>query len=107
MRYGVYFPTYGDFADARLLADMAREAEAAGWDGFFLWDHLALNWPEHVVDSTVALAAVATVTSRIRFGPMVTAPTRRRPWKLAREVASLDRAVWWPPHLRRRPGHLR
>jgi alkanesulfonate monooxygenase SsuD/methylene tetrahydromethanopterin reductase-like flavin-dependent oxidoreductase (luciferase family) len=31
-----------------------------------------------------------TMTERIRFGPMVTPLPRRRPWKLAREAASLD-----------------
>jgi probable F420-dependent oxidoreductase len=43
-----------------------------------------------VVDPWIALAAIAMATERIRIGPMVTALPRRRPWKLAREAASLD-----------------
>jgi len=39
----------------------------------------------------VALTAIAAATSHVIIGPMVTPPTRRRPQKLAREVASLDR----------------
>lgn len=40
MRFGLYLPTEGDFADVRLLARLAHEAEEAGWDGFFIWDEL-------------------------------------------------------------------
>ncbi|MGH2485616.1 MAG: hypothetical protein ACRDHE_06360 [Ktedonobacterales bacterium] len=40
MKFGLDMPTTGEFADARVLAALAGEAEAAGWDGFFLWDAL-------------------------------------------------------------------
>jgi probable F420-dependent oxidoreductase len=74
------------------LARLAREAEAAGWDGFFIWDVFGGDSaaPTPVVDPWIALAAIAATTERIRFGPMVTPLPRRRPWKLAREAASLD-----------------
>ena len=36
MKYGVSVPPFGDYGDARYLADRAREAEDAGWDGFFI-----------------------------------------------------------------------
>jgi len=92
MRYGLYIPPFGDYADARVLADLARDAEEAGWDGFFLWDHLTLEYEPDapMVDIWVALTAIAMRTERIRFGPLVTPIARRRPWKLARETASLD-----------------
>lgn len=90
MKYGLYLPNFGAFGDARLLADMAHDAEQAGWDGFFLWDHIARTVTPHVVDTWVALTAIAMSTSSIRFGPLVTPLPRRRPWKLARETASLD-----------------
>ena len=75
-----------------MLADMAYEAEEAGWDGFFLWDtiHYLADNRESVCDPWVALAAIAMRTQRIRIGPMVTPLSRRRPWKLARETVSLD-----------------
>lgn len=91
MKYGIYMPPGEDFADPRSLADLAREAEQAGWDGFFIWDHMVLGCSERVLDPWVGLAAVAMVTSRIRIGTMVTPIPRRRPWKLARETATLDR----------------
>ncbi|HSB02371.1 MAG TPA: LLM class flavin-dependent oxidoreductase, partial [Anaerolineales bacterium] len=90
MKYGLYLPNFGAFADARLLANLARDAEQAGWDGFFLWDHIARPWVTQVVDTWVALSAIALNTTTIRFGPLVTPLPRRRPWKLARETASLD-----------------
>ncbi|HLW03686.1 MAG TPA: LLM class flavin-dependent oxidoreductase [Ktedonobacterales bacterium] len=80
MQYGVTFPA----VDARTLADLAQEAEAAGWDGVFVWD---LIWG---IDPWVSLAAVAMVTSRVRLGTMLTPLSRRRPWKVASEVTTLD-----------------
>ncbi len=87
MQFGIHIPIFNELADARLLAGLASDAEAAGWDGFFLWDHIAGN----AVDTWVALTAIALQTTRLRFGPLVTPLPRRRPWKVAREAASLDR----------------
>ena len=94
MRWALDVPNFGDFADIRLIADVAAAAEAAGWDGFFIWDHIA---PEFVpgatvptADVTVALTAIALATERVRFGALVTPLPRRRVQKVARELASLD-----------------
>lgn len=90
MRYGLVFPSM----DVHVVPDLAAEAEAAGWDGVFIPDCI---WIEGVEDEAlgydpwITLAAVATRTERIRFGTMITPPSRRRPWKLARETVSLDR----------------
>ncbi|KAB8141652.1 LLM class flavin-dependent oxidoreductase [Chloroflexia bacterium SDU3-3] len=89
MRYGIYLPNFGPYGDACALAELACEAEQAGWDGFFLWDHIA-GWDLPMADPWVALAAVAMRTSRIRIGTTVTPLPRRRPWKLAREATTLD-----------------
>jgi alkanesulfonate monooxygenase SsuD/methylene tetrahydromethanopterin reductase-like flavin-dependent oxidoreductase (luciferase family) len=89
-RSGVSVPIFGEF-DARCLAALAASAEQAGWDGFFCWDHLLWDpQGEGVTDTTVALSAIALATERVTFGPLVTPLARRRPWKLAREVAALD-----------------
>ena len=89
MKYGIYLPNFGPFGNARVLADLAHDAETAGWDGFFLWDHIA-GFDLPIVDPWVALAAVAMNTRSIRFGTTVTPLPRRRPWKVARETVSLD-----------------
>jgi alkanesulfonate monooxygenase SsuD/methylene tetrahydromethanopterin reductase-like flavin-dependent oxidoreductase (luciferase family) len=89
MKYGIYLPNFGPYGDASVLATLAREAEDAGWDGFFLWDHIA-GYQMPMVDVWVALTAVAVNTRRIRIGTTVTPLPRRRPWKVARETVSID-----------------
>jgi alkanesulfonate monooxygenase SsuD/methylene tetrahydromethanopterin reductase-like flavin-dependent oxidoreductase (luciferase family) len=89
MQYGIYLPNFGPYGDARVLASLARDAENAGWDGFFLWDHMA-GHALPFVDPWVALTAIALNTQRIRVGTTVTPLPRRRPWKIARETVSLD-----------------
>ncbi len=92
MKYGIYAPCFGDYGDARTVAELAREGEEAGWDGFFIWDHILFSMGARtaVVDPWVALAAAAMNTERIRLGPLITPLARRRPWKVAREAVSLD-----------------
>jgi alkanesulfonate monooxygenase SsuD/methylene tetrahydromethanopterin reductase-like flavin-dependent oxidoreductase (luciferase family) len=92
MNYGLSMPNFGVDVSARGFAEQARAAEAAGWDGFFLWDHLLAFGPGPiaVVDPWVALTAAAMLTSRVRLGTLVTPLPRRRPTTLARQIASLD-----------------
>lgn len=90
MFFAIDTPNFGDYSEPRLLAELAKEAEDAGWDGFFLWDHIGADWPLPVADPWIALAAMAMTTRRIKLGPLVTPLPRRRPWKLARETATLD-----------------
>ena len=42
-------------------------------------------------DPWVVLTAMAMRTERVRLGALVFAPSRRRPWKLAREAMTVDR----------------
>jgi alkanesulfonate monooxygenase SsuD/methylene tetrahydromethanopterin reductase-like flavin-dependent oxidoreductase (luciferase family) len=92
MHYGISLPNFGTSLDARELARLAREAEQAGWDGFFIWDHLLAfaPGPVPVVDPWVALTAIALATERMRIGPMATPLPRRRPTTLARQTVSVD-----------------
>ena len=94
MRFAINTPNVGLFSDVRLLAQLAHEAEDAGWDGFFLWDHIGSGsdwpWPMQVADPWIALTAMAMTTKRIKIGPLVTPLPRRRPWQVAREAVSLD-----------------
>jgi alkanesulfonate monooxygenase SsuD/methylene tetrahydromethanopterin reductase-like flavin-dependent oxidoreductase (luciferase family) len=91
VRCAVGLPNLGDYGDPRLLVELAKRAEDAGWDGMFVWDHLAYEKPEWpAADPYVTVAAIAASTERIRLGVMVSILARRRPWKFARETASLD-----------------
>ncbi len=76
MRYGFVFPG----GDAAVALRFGVEAEATGWDGFFMWE------PVWGVDPWVTLGAVAARTQRIRLGTMLTPVSRRRPRKLASET---------------------
>ncbi|MEW1843498.1 LLM class flavin-dependent oxidoreductase [Nonomuraea angiospora] len=92
LRSALWLPLFDDLADPRVVASLAADAEEAGWDGCFVWDHLRWRAPvRQVADPWIALAAIATVTERLRLGPMVSALARRRPVKVARETATLDR----------------
>ncbi len=92
VRYGICVPNLAEFSDPRRVAALARRAEEAGWDGFFVWDHVVFAYgvPE-TADPWVLLTVIATATERIRLGPLVTPVARRRPGTLARQATSLDR----------------
>jgi alkanesulfonate monooxygenase SsuD/methylene tetrahydromethanopterin reductase-like flavin-dependent oxidoreductase (luciferase family) len=92
LKHGIFIPNFGPFGDPHILVELAVEAERSGWDGLFLWDHISLEGERTggIVDPWITLAAIATATSRIRLGTLVTPTPRRRPWKLAREASTLD-----------------
>jgi alkanesulfonate monooxygenase SsuD/methylene tetrahydromethanopterin reductase-like flavin-dependent oxidoreductase (luciferase family) len=95
MQFAIDLPPFGPFSDPNLVADLAQEAEEAGWNGFFLWDHITYNLedspePLAIADPWIHLAAMALRTTAIKLGPMVTPLARRRPWKVARETVTLD-----------------
>jgi alkanesulfonate monooxygenase SsuD/methylene tetrahydromethanopterin reductase-like flavin-dependent oxidoreductase (luciferase family) len=92
VRFAVGIPNHHEFGDPALVVELGRAAEAAGWDGVFLWDHMAAREPAiDALDPWVTLGALAAVTERVRLGALVTPIPRRRPWKLARETVTLDR----------------
>lgn len=80
------------FTDATTVVTLAVEAEQAGWDGVFLWDHLVFirRLRLDVHDPWVALGAIAQATKRVRLGTLVTPLARRRPWIVAKHLTTLD-----------------
>jgi alkanesulfonate monooxygenase SsuD/methylene tetrahydromethanopterin reductase-like flavin-dependent oxidoreductase (luciferase family) len=85
MKYGFIIPT----GDIHTVAELAAEAESAGWDGAFYWDGINIqNYPGF--DPWVTMAAMAMRTTRVRLGAIVSPLSRRRPWKVARETVSVD-----------------
>ncbi len=92
MQYGLSFPNGGLTGDPRTAAELAALAEAAGWDGIFLEDYIVWQGHQEVptYDPWIMLAAMATRTTRVKLGIMVTPLIRRRPWKVAKEAVTLD-----------------
>ncbi|MFW9918246.1 MAG: LLM class flavin-dependent oxidoreductase [Candidatus Thorarchaeota archaeon] len=93
MKHGIYIANYALQGEPSKFVQLAIEAERAEWDGFFIWDHI---YPDpiniqQVTDPWITLAAIAASTDSIRLGTTVTPLPRRRPQKVAREVATLDR----------------
>jgi alkanesulfonate monooxygenase SsuD/methylene tetrahydromethanopterin reductase-like flavin-dependent oxidoreductase (luciferase family) len=91
VKYGIYTPNFGKSSHPETLAMLASEAETAGWDGFFLWDHLIERKQRiPITDSFIALSAIAQQTHRIRIGTTVTPLPKLKPWIVARQTVALD-----------------
>jgi hypothetical protein len=80
MKFGFVFPG----GNPQAAIEFARETEAHGWDGFFVWE------PVYGIDPWVTLGGIAAQTERIKIGTLLTPPSRRRPWKLASEALTVD-----------------
>jgi alkanesulfonate monooxygenase SsuD/methylene tetrahydromethanopterin reductase-like flavin-dependent oxidoreductase (luciferase family) len=92
VRSALWLPLFDELCDPVAVARLAAEAQEAGWHGVFVWDHLRWQPPvTHVADAWITLAAIAAAAEQLRFGPMVVSVPRRRPAKVARETATLDR----------------
>jgi alkanesulfonate monooxygenase SsuD/methylene tetrahydromethanopterin reductase-like flavin-dependent oxidoreductase (luciferase family) len=97
MRFAVVVPCGGECASPATLAELARVAEAAGWDAMLLEDYLWYHNANYhstpdvpTYDPWIGLAAMALRRTRLRLGTSVTPLSRWRPWHLARVVMSLD-----------------
>jgi alkanesulfonate monooxygenase SsuD/methylene tetrahydromethanopterin reductase-like flavin-dependent oxidoreductase (luciferase family) len=90
VKHGIFLPPFAQLADPRRVARLAADAERVGWDGFYIWDHMLAEPGMAVAEAWTTLAAIAMTTATIRIGPLVTPLARRRPWVLARQIATLD-----------------
>jgi alkanesulfonate monooxygenase SsuD/methylene tetrahydromethanopterin reductase-like flavin-dependent oxidoreductase (luciferase family) len=89
---GIAVPNFAE--DPAGLIELGVAAEQAGFDGYFLWDHIVFSDSGDgppIADPWLVLGVVASRTTRIKLGTMITPVPRRRPWQLARQTATLDR----------------
>jgi len=91
MRYAIDIAPLGELSDPHAIVRLAVAAEAAGWDGLSIWDSLGVSIGTSAPDPFVALAAVASATTRLRLIASVIALPRRRPQLVAQSAATLDR----------------
>jgi probable F420-dependent oxidoreductase len=96
------------FQDAEAIAVLAREAEAAGVESLWTFEHvvvplqyesrypydksgkMALTPETNFVDPLICLSWVAAVTSRLRLGTGVNILSQSNPLVIAKQAASLD-----------------
>lgn len=82
-------PTTDDFS---IQLAHAVAAEAAGFSGWFRSEHLIMGEQEVAgTDAMMVLAGLATQTSKLRLGTLMSPATFRLPGQLAVQVAQLDR----------------
>jgi F420-dependent oxidoreductase-like protein len=75
------------------LRDTCLAVERAGWDSLWLDDHLMSDegaWEDPKLEGWAALQAVASVTSRVRLGLLVSSTTFRNPGLIAKLATTLD-----------------
>jgi alkanesulfonate monooxygenase SsuD/methylene tetrahydromethanopterin reductase-like flavin-dependent oxidoreductase (luciferase family) len=91
LKHAVCLANFGTYADPHATVSVARAARAAGWDGLFVWDHLAFVWNGPSADPWVTLAAVAASVEGLTLGTAITPLPRRRPQVVAEQAATLER----------------
>jgi alkanesulfonate monooxygenase SsuD/methylene tetrahydromethanopterin reductase-like flavin-dependent oxidoreductase (luciferase family) len=96
--YGIVLPNWIVGADTEQLVEFAVAAEATGWDGVLLADHLVFPHEDYdgpdsmdFHDPWITMAGIATRTDEITLASWITPVPRRQPWQLARDLATLDR----------------
>src|ERR671921_504836 len=90
MHYGIVTANLGEYADPRVVVRVAQVAEEAGWEAFFVWDHMGFVWGSASSDPWINLSAVAVSTGRLKLGTAITPLARRRPQVVANALGSLD-----------------
>lgn len=92
---GYSFPGIADLDIFRHVADVARAAEAAGFDSLWTMDHLHQidtvgDRDEPILEAYTTLAALAALTRSARLGVLVSACGFRSPALLAKMVTTID-----------------
>lgn len=99
MKFGIHNPSWIFDSDPLLIFDevknKAQWAEMHGFSWFSLMDHLIQirgvgEADEPFMESWSTLAALASVTSRIRLAPLVSSVSYRNPAHLAKIAAGVD-----------------
>ena len=108
MKYGVILPNVGPLAHIDSLAEISSRAEALGYDGVFLSDHIAIptelrsQYPyrtdgrfpltatDRILEPVTTLPYLAAVTTRVHLGFSVLVLPYRHPVLNAKMLGTLD-----------------
>lgn len=93
-KVGVQLPEVERFVPMADYLDLARRAEAVGFDSVWVGDHLVYDLPDGSTrgphEAWTTLAAIAAVTSRVELGPLVASAGFHAPAMLAKQAATVD-----------------
>jgi alkanesulfonate monooxygenase SsuD/methylene tetrahydromethanopterin reductase-like flavin-dependent oxidoreductase (luciferase family) len=94
LRVGIQLPEVEREVRWPEILDMARAIEANGFDSLWLGEHLLYRWPDREPrgpwEAWTELAALAAVTERVDFGPLVACTNFHNPALLAKQAATID-----------------
>jgi probable F420-dependent oxidoreductase len=94
LKVGIQLPEVEYEVRWREQLDMVRAIEDLGFDSIWLGEHLLYRWedrpPRGPWEAWTMLAAVAAVTSRVEFGPLVACTNFHNPALLAKQAATID-----------------
>jgi alkanesulfonate monooxygenase SsuD/methylene tetrahydromethanopterin reductase-like flavin-dependent oxidoreductase (luciferase family) len=93
-KIGVQLPEVERFVPWPEYVDLARLAEAAGYDSVWVGDHLIYDLPDGSTrgpyEAWTTLGALATATERVEIGPLVASTSFHAPAMLAKQAATVD-----------------
>jgi probable F420-dependent oxidoreductase len=108
MKIGVFATFLSPMADARMITDFGRRAEAIGLESIWMGEHVALfdrntfGYPgskdgrlpvpdgSGMLDVTATFGFLAAVTTKLRLGTGVSLVPQRNPMYTAKEICTLD-----------------
>jgi len=93
-KVGVQLPEVERFVPWSEYLDLARRAEAVGFDSIWVGDHLIYDLPDGSArgpyEAWTTLAAIAAATQRVELGPLVASTSFHAPAMLAKHAATVD-----------------
>lgn len=95
MKFGVCLPNYGPATSPETILQVARAAEAAGYDSVWATDHILVPIKHsatfgHIIETLVTLAYLAGVTQRVTLATSILVLPQRDPILVAKQMAAID-----------------
>ena len=94
LRVGVQLPEVEREVRWPEVLDMVRAIEDLGFDSIWVGEHLLYRWPDREPrgpwEAWSSMAAIAAVTSRVEFGPLVACTNFHNPALLAKQANTID-----------------